>query len=86
MVVPHILDHMHCVLLWNWDVSVTPGLPRRLNEHPPEVKVPEPDTQIPILDEMVRSICCKSPSSWRDVTAGDGSLGPKWIPKPELKK
>jgi len=22
---------------------------------------------------------------WRDVTAGDGSTGPKWIPKPELK-
>jgi hypothetical protein len=22
---------------------------------------------------------------WRDVTAGDGSIGPKWIPKPELK-
>jgi hypothetical protein len=24
-------------------------------------------------------------TSWRDVTAGDGSIGPKWIPKPELK-
>jgi len=24
-------------------------------------------------------------SNWRDVTAGDGSIGPKWIPKPELK-
>jgi hypothetical protein len=22
---------------------------------------------------------------WRDVTVGDGSIGPKWIPRPELK-
>jgi hypothetical protein len=24
-------------------------------------------------------------SGWRDVTAGDSLIGPKWIPKPELK-
>jgi serine/threonine protein kinase len=42
------------------------------------------------IANIIRDPGWNPPSSmtieWRDVTAGDGSLGPKWIPKPELKK
>jgi hypothetical protein len=42
---------------------------------------------LPLLSTKLSSAYPQIPNSgyWRDVTAGDGSIGPRWIPKPELK-